>query len=189
MNSTTSTNAGVAVGGAAGAAAGATTGFFLGGPLGAVIGGFTGAAVGSAAGISRTSMDYVSRNPVTPVYLNADIAIGSRLAPSVKIYPIPNDRTHGYVYANNRVYIVNLSNRRVLVSPGYAVPQQSVDYVMRHKTGTAKLKGNVALGYRVPNSISLTAIPQDKAYSYVYINSRPALIDNRSHTVVWMGGQ
>ncbi|HEV7719153.1 MAG TPA: DUF1236 domain-containing protein [Arsenicitalea sp.] len=176
--------AGAAVGGAAGATTGAAAGFFLGGPLGAVIGGFTGAALGSSAGISSSSMDYVSRHPVQP--LVGDVRIGARLGPDVTIYPIQGDRRHGYIYANDRAYVVNLSNRRVLASPGYAIPQRSVNYAMSHRSGAAKLKGDVGVGYRVPGNISLTAIPDDATYSYVYINGRPALVDNRSHTLVWM---
>ncbi|MDB5560652.1 MAG: hypothetical protein JWN11_70 [Hyphomicrobiales bacterium] len=180
--------AGAAVGATTGAATGATAGFFLGGPLGAVIGGFTGAAVGSQAGISSTSMDYVSRHPVQPVDVGTDFRVGARLGPDVTIYPIQGDRRHGYIYANGRAYIVNLGNRQVLASPGYAIPQRSVDYAMRHRSGAAKLKGSVAVGYKVPANVSLTAIPSDNSYSYVYINGKPALVDNSTHVLVWMGG-
>jgi hypothetical protein len=155
---------------------------------GAAVGGAAGAALGSSAGISRSSMDYVSRHPVQP--LVGDIRIGGRLGRDVTIYRIQGDRRHGYIYANDRAYIVNLGNRRVLASPGYAIPQRSVDNATTYRSGAARFRGDVGVGYRGGVGVGYRGdfSLDDGTYSYVYINGWPALVDNRSHTLVWMAG-
>ncbi|MDB5560653.1 MAG: hypothetical protein JWN11_71 [Hyphomicrobiales bacterium] len=175
------------VGGTAGGAAGATAGFFLGGPVGAVIGGFTGALIGSEAGVSTTTVDYVERNPVEPVYLDGPVDVGTSLSADVNLYPIQGDPDHGYIYANGRAYVVNMSDRRVVLSPGYAIPRRTVDYVTKNKSTSVTLKGDIVPGYKVSGDVQLAQIPDDRAYSYVYINDRPALVDNHTHVVVWVG--
>ncbi|HEV7719152.1 MAG TPA: DUF1236 domain-containing protein [Arsenicitalea sp.] len=183
----TKADAGAAIGGTTGGAAGATAGFFVGGPVGAVIGGFTGALIGSEAGVSATTVDYVERHPVDPVYLDGPVDVGTNLSADVNIYPIDGDRDHGYIYANGRAYVVNLSDRKVVLSPGYTIPRRSVDYVTKNKSASIKLEGDIRPGYKVSGDVKLAQIPDDRAYSYVYINDRPALIDNNTHVVVWVG--
>jgi hypothetical protein len=183
----TKADAGAAVGGTAGAAAGGTAGFFLGGPVGAVIGGFTGALIGSSAGVSATTVEYVSRNPVEPVYLDGPIDVGTSLDASVNIYPVQGDPDYGYIYANGRAYVVKLSSRQVVLSPGYAVPRRSVEYVTSNRSASIQLQGDIGPGYKIGGDVQLGAIPDDKAYSYVYINDHPAMVDNRTHMIVWVG--
>lgn len=177
--------AATAAGGTVGATTGATAGFFIGGPIGAVIGGFAGAAIG--AGVSASSIDYVNRHPVDPVYIDGSVDVGYRLGSDVKVYPIEGDRSHGYVYANGRAYIVDLSSRQIVQSPGYYVPRRAVEYARGHHTASVEVQGDVVPGFKVASSVKLGRVPDDGAYSYVYLNDRPVLIDNRSHVVVWVG--
>ena len=180
-------DAAVATGGTVGGATGATAGFFIGGPIGAVIGGFTGAVLGASAGVSATSIEYVDRHPVEPVVLEGDLGIGDRLGGEVVIHPIAGDPEHGYIYANGRAYIVRLSDRAIIQSPGYYVPKRSADYALNNPTASITINGDVAPGYRLRSSVKLAALPGDSTYSYIYINDRPAMVDNRTHVVVWIG--
>lgn len=177
---------GAAVAGSAGGAAGATAGFLLGGPVGAVIGGFTGAVLGASAGVSASSVRYVETHPVEPVYLDGAIEIGYVLPADVTIYPIAGDPDYGYVYANDRAYIVSLGDRVVVQSPGYVVTSQVRDYALNHPTASITLEGDIRPGYHMAGDIKLGRVP-DSAYSYVYINGHPALVDNATHVVVWIG--
>lgn len=175
-----------AFGGSAGAAAGATAGFFIGGPVGAVIGGFTGAAIGASAAVPKTSVTYVETHPVQPVYLNGPVSVGTEVDNSVQIYPINGDPDHGYFYANGRAYIISMDNRKVLASPGYVVPRSARDYAMNHHSVTVTVNGPVQPGYTMGSDVRLGRVP-DSSYSYVYINGQPALVDNYSRQVVWIG--
>jgi hypothetical protein len=178
-------SAAVAAGGTIGATTGATAGFFLGGPIGAVIGGFTGAALG--ASVSDASVDYVDRHPVEPIYLEGSLDVGTRLGSDVTIYPIEGDAHNGYIYANGRAYIVDLGTRAIVQSPGYYVPRRAVEYARGHRVASVAVEGNVAPGFRVGADVKVRRVPHDSAYSYVYLNDRPALIDNRTNLVVWVG--
>jgi hypothetical protein len=179
-------NADAAIGGSAGAAAGATAGFFLGGPIGAVIGGFTGAALGASAAVPKTSVTYVETHPVEPVLLDGPVDVGTQVNTSVDVYPIEGDADHGYFYANGRAYIVTLTDRKVIASPGYVVPRRDRDYVLAHRNATVTIHEDVSPGYTLGSDVKLGRVP-DSAYSYVYINGEPALVDNYSRQVVWIG--
>lgn len=180
-------DAAAAAGGSVGGATGATAGFFIGGPVGAVIGGFTGAVLGASAGVSATSVEYVDRHPVEPVALDEQIGIGDQLGADITIHPIVGDPAHGYIYANGRAYIVQLSDRAIVQSPGYYVPKKSADYARNNPTASITVDGDVVPGYKLHSSVKLGALPGDNTYSYIYINDHPAMVDNRSHIVVWIG--
>lgn len=180
-------NAGAVVGGSAGAATGATAGFFVGGPVGAVVGGFAGALLGGEAGVSAATVNYVETHPVRPVYLSGPISIGTRLNKTVNIYAIKGDPAHGYIYANGRAYVVDLHNRKVLMSPGYTIPKGAVSYASKHRGHTVTIKGDVAPGYRFKRPMKYGQIPNDSAYAYVYVNGHPALVDTQTNTIVWVG--
>lgn len=180
-------DAGAAAGGSVGGATGATAGFFIGGPIGAVIGGFTGAVLGASAGVSATSVDYVDRHPVDPVSLDASVGVGDEIGTDITVHPIVGDPAHGYIYANGRAYIVRLSDRAIVQSPGYYVPNKSIDYARNNPTASIAIDDDVTPGYKLHSSIKLGTLPGNDTYSYVYINNRPAMIDTRSHVVVWIG--
>ena len=99
---------------------------------------------------------------------------------------MPDDPTYGYIYTNNRVYIVDNASRQVVMSPGYAVPQSTVTYIEANPAPPVVIDGDVVAGYQLDPGVQLTPVPDNSSYSYVYINDRPALIDNSTNTVVWI---
>lgn len=177
--------AGATIGAAGGGTTGAVIGGLLGGPIGAVIGGFAGATIGAEAGIETASIDYVSRNPVEPIYFDGTADIGFVVPADVVIYPIEGDATYGYVYANDRVWIVDLSTRALVQSPGYLVPQASADFALANPVDPIDATGDVVVGQVLPDGSTVTTIP-DSRYGYVYYGERPALVDAQTNTVIWI---
>ena len=112
--------------------------------------------------------------------------LASSFPPMSIIYPVEGDDQYGYIYANNRVWIVDLQTRALVQSPGYLVRQTSADFVLANPVTSANVEGDVVVGYVVPDDVELVEIPDDRSYSYVYINDRPVLVDDASRTIVWM---
>jgi hypothetical protein len=177
---------GVAVGGSAGGATGAGVGFLLGGPVGAAIGGFAGAVIGAEAGVEATSVEYAAVHPVAPIYVQAPVSVGYVVPPEVAIYPIEGDPAFSYIYLNNRIWLVDNQTRTLVHSPGYLVTQSSADFATANPIGSITVEGDVVVGYVVPENVELITIPDDPAYSYVYLNERPVLVDNATRTIVWV---
>lgn len=180
---TTDADTNALVGGGAGGAVGATIGAVVGGPIGAVIGGFAGATLGGAAGIQASSVEFATANPVETIYFADRADVGYVLPASVTIYPIAGDADYGYVYANDRVWIVDLATRELVQSPGYLVPQTSAEYIVANPVDPIKLSGDVGVGFVVPADVALTPVP-NSTYSYVYVNDRPALVDTQTRVIV-----
>ena len=174
---------GALVGGAGGAAVGASVGAVVGGPIGAIIGGFAGATLGASAGVQASSVEYAMARPVEPIYFTDSVDVGYVVPADVNIYPIEGDADFGYVYANDRVWIVDLESRTFVQSPGYLVPQTSADYVVSNPIDPVELEGDVVVGYVVPESVELVRVP-DSSYSYVYVGDRPALVDTNTRVIV-----
>lgn len=175
-----------AVGATAGGATGGTIGFLLGGPIGAIVGGFAGAVIGGEAAVSEDSIRYAGENPVDVVYLDSDLSVGSQLDSEIEVYSIEGDQQYGYVYANSRVYIVNLEDRTIVQSPGYIVPNDAVTYVEANPTASISIDGDVTAGFQIDADVQLSDVPDRRNYKYVYINDRPALIDAQTRTVIWV---
>jgi hypothetical protein len=116
-----SNDAGAAVGGAAGGVGGAVAGGLIFGPIGAAIGGFTGAMLGANTAVDETTIEYVRMNPTEPVVVEGNLDVGYVVPESVTIHAIKGDPDHGYFYTNDRVWIVNMSDRAVVYSPGTVV--------------------------------------------------------------------
>ncbi|HTJ56597.1 MAG TPA: DUF1236 domain-containing protein [Devosiaceae bacterium] len=70
---------------------------------------------------------------------------------------------------------------------GAGVSDSAVNYARAHREASITYDGDLHPGYRVGHGVRLYAVPTDPDYSYVYVNDRPALIDNRTSTVVWIG--
>jgi hypothetical protein len=119
------TDAGAAVGGAAGGAAGAVTGGLIFGPIGAAIGGFTGAVIGADAGIETSTIEYVRMNPTEPIVIEDDIDVGYVVPEDITIHVIEGDPDHGYFYTEDRVWLVDMSDRTVVYSPGTVVAAEA----------------------------------------------------------------
>lgn len=70
---------------------------------------------------------------------------------------------------------------------GAGVSDSAIDYARHHRVASITYEGDIHPGYRVAHGVKLYAVPSDEHYSYVYVNDQPALIDNRTDTVVWIG--
>ena len=175
--------AGATIGAAGGGTTGAVVGGLLGGPIGAVIGGFAGATIGAEAGIETASIDYVSAHPVEPIYIEGANDVGFVVPANVTVYPIEGDANYGYVYANDRVWIVNLQTRALVQSPGYLVPQTSADYALSNPVTPLEFQGDVVVGQVLPSGAVVSTIPNSR-YGYVYVGDRPALVDAQTNTVI-----
>jgi hypothetical protein len=176
---------GAVIGATGGGATGAVVGGLLGGPIGAIIGGFAGATIGAEAGIASSSIDYVANNPVQTIYIDATPDVGYVLPADVTIYPIEGDAAYGYVYANDRVWIVDLQTRALVQSPGYLVSQSAADFAIANPVAPIEAQGDVVVGYVLPDGTEISTIP-DSRYGYVYFGDRPALVDATSRTVIWV---
>ena len=179
-------DAGAAIGATGGGAGGATIGFLAGGPIGAVIGGFAGAIIGAEAGIETSTIEYAGTNPVEPVMIEGSLDVGAAVPNGVTIYPVEGDDTHGYFYANGRVWIVDVTNNTVVYSPGYVVSQSAADFAVANPVDPITAEGDVVVGYVLPESATVTPIPDSSYYSYVYVDGRPALVDSSTRTIVWI---
>ena len=177
--------AGAVVGGTAGAVTGGTIGFFLGGPIGAVIGGFTGAAIGGAVGVSAASVDYAANNPVDTVIIDGDLDVGYVVPEDIVLAEVPDDPDYGYIYANNRVYIVDRDSREIVHSPGFLIPNDVVSYVNSNPVDDVEFEGDLSAG--VEFSGNLTDVPDNGFYGYAYIDGRPILVEKASGRIVWIG--
>jgi len=178
-------DANASIGATGGGAGGAALGFVVGGPIGAIVGGFAGAVLGAEVGVAATTVEFAAAHPVEPIYIDgADL--GYVVPADVTIYPVTGDTKYGYVYANNRVWIVDLQSRALVQSPGYLVPQTAADYAIGNPVTSAAVEGDVVVGYVVPEGVELVTVPEDPTYSYVYVNDRPALVDNTTRAIVWI---
>lgn len=177
--------AGAVVGGTAGAVTGGTIGFFLGGPIGAVIGGFAGAAIGGAAGVSAASVDYAANNPLDPIVIEGNLDVGFVVPEDIVIAEVPDDPKYGYIYANNRVYIVDLDSREIVHSPGFMIPNDVVVFVQNNPIDDVEFDGQLEAG--VEFNGQLTDVPDNGFYAYAYVGGRPLLVDKSTNRVVWVG--
>jgi len=179
-----SSDAATGIGTVAGATTGGTIGFFLGGPLGAIIGGFTGAVIGG--GVSEAAISYAGNNPVDQVYVDSDLDVGVKVSSDVKLYPIDGEDDLSYFYANGRVWIVSNSSGEIVASPGYIVPEAAVAYVKANPTTSITIDGDLSPGFVFDADVDLVDVPDARGYAYVYVDDRPALVDVRSRTVIWV---
>lgn len=178
------TNAATAAGATVGATTGGTIGFLLGGPVGAIIGGFTGAAIGGT--VSESAVAYAGNHPVDPIFVDTDLEVGAKVSSDVKLYPIEGEDDLSYFYANGRVWIVSNSSLEIVSSPGFAVPESAVAYVKANPTTSVTIDGDVAPGFVVGADVQVADIPDAKGFAYFYVNDKPALLDAKSRTVIWI---
>jgi hypothetical protein len=179
-------NAEAAVGATAGGATGGTIGFLLGGPIGAIFGGFAGAVIGAEAAVSDESIRYAGEHPVDAVYLDTDLEVGFVLDDGVTVHEIEGDDTYGYIYANNRVYIVDLESRAIVHSPGFLIPERAVTFIEANPTASIEFDGELSAGVELDADIEIAEVPDDPMYGYVYINDRPVLVDRGTRMIIWV---
>ena len=105
-------NAGV--GGAAGATWGAAAGALLvGGPAAVAAGAVLGAATGASSAVTEETVTYVRQNPVEPVYLTGEVAVGAGIPETVQVYEVP-EGSYSYVNVNEQTVIVDPETRRIV---------------------------------------------------------------------------
>lgn len=179
-------DAGAAIGMTGGAAGGATLGFLAGGPIGAIIGGWAGAVIGAEAGIATSTIEYAGNHPVEPIVIEGSVSAGATVPTGVTIYPVEGDPAYGYIYANGRVWIVDLASNTLVYSPGYVVNQSAADFAIANPVDPITAEGDVVVGYVLPDSVTITPVPEDPYYGYVYVDGNAALVDNSSRTVIWV---
>ncbi|OJX48082.1 DUF1236 domain-containing protein [Devosia sp. 66-22] len=177
-------DAAAGAGAAVGATTGGTIGFLLGGPVGAIIGGFSGAVIGGT--VSEAAVTYAGNHPVEQVYLDTDLDVGVKVSSDVTLYPIEGEDDLSYFYANGRVWIVTTSSGEIVASPGFVVPETAVAYVKANPTASVTIEGDVAPGFVVAGDVDVVDVPEARGYAYLYVNDRPALVDARSRTVIWI---
>jgi hypothetical protein len=175
-----------AAGATVGATTGGTIGFFLGGPIGAIFGGFAGAVIGADVAVDEASIRYAVEHPVDFVSIDGDIDVGMVLDADVEIHPIEGDDQYGYIYADNRVWIVDLETRTIVQSPGFVVREDVVAYVNDNEIDSIEFEGNLEAGVVLDADVELASIPDSDAYGYIYVDGRPALVDVGSRTVIWV---
>ncbi|SLN29187.1 Bacterial SH3 domain protein [Roseivivax jejudonensis] len=105
-------NAGV--GGAAGATWGAAAGSLLvGGPAAVAAGAVLGAATGASGAVEEETVTYVRENPVEPVYLNGEVAVGAGVPETVEVYEVP-EAGYSYLNVNEQTVVVDPETRRIV---------------------------------------------------------------------------
>jgi hypothetical protein len=174
-----------AAGATVGAATGGTIGFFLGGPIGAIFGGWAGAVLGADAAVDEASIRFAGEHPVEAVVLEGDLEIGAVLDADIEIHAIEGDDEFGYIYADNRVWIVDLESRAIVHSPGFVIREDVVAYVQENELDSIEFEGELEAGVVLDADIELAEIPDDPHFGYFYFDDRPALVDLDSRTVVW----
>jgi hypothetical protein len=175
-----------AVGATVGATTGGTLGFFLGGPIGAIFGGFTGAVLGADAAVDEASIRFAGEHPVEAVVLEGDLDIGARLDADIEIHEIEGDDDFGYIYANNRVWIVDLDTHEIVHSPGFVVREDVIAFVEENELDPIEFEGDLEAGLVLDDDIEVAEIPDDPNFGYVYIDGRPVLVELDSRTVIWV---
>lgn len=170
----------------AGAGVGAAAGAIVGGPFGAVVGGFIGTAVGASAAVTPEVQQYVVANPVAPVAFESELSEGVIIPETVTLTPIPQNDDFAYIYLEgNRPVIVDASSRAVVYSPA-GVSQSAVTYVEANPVDEVVLEGEVAIGQPVPQTVTLTPLPDESGYSYFYANGRPYIVADSSREVIFV---
>ncbi|GAA5665803.1 hypothetical protein FHW72_001916 [Ochrobactrum sp. RC6B] len=141
--------------------------------------------------VPQAARDYVIANPSEPVVIEGEISDGYVLPDAIAVHPIPDNPDFGYIYVNGEPVIVSMQNRRVVYyaegpNAGPPVPTEIVTYIETNPVDPVVIEGGIAEGTIIPQDVPLVAVPDQPAYSYVYVEDRPALIDTQTRRVVWV---
>lgn len=69
-----------------------------------------------------------------------------------------------------------------------AVPEPAVEYVVAHPTEQVVIEGGVSEGARIPETVTLTPIPDHPDYAYIYSDGRPVIVERERRRVVYSPG-
>ncbi|SHJ11918.1 SH3 domain-containing protein [Wenxinia saemankumensis] len=92
---------------------GAIAGFAFGGPVGALAGAAAGLVGGALTNPEGEVVTYVTANPVEPVYVPGEVAIGATVPEEVTLYDTPSDEVR-YIYVNGQPVLVEPETRQVI---------------------------------------------------------------------------
>lgn len=93
-----------------GAAAGS---LLVGGPAAVAAGALIGAATGAASQVEEKTVTYVQENPVEPIYLNGEVAVGAGVPEDITVYEVP-DSDYAYLNVNKQPVIIDPETRRIV---------------------------------------------------------------------------
>lgn len=141
--------------------------------------------------VPQAARDYVIANPSESVIISGEISNGYVLPDAIAVHPIPDNPDFGYIYVDGEPVIVSMRDRQVVYyaeapNAGPLVPNEVVTYIEANPVDPVVIEGEIVEGTIIPESVPLVAVPDQPAYSYVYVEDRPALIDTQTRRVVWV---
>ncbi|MBE9638164.1 DUF1236 domain-containing protein [Salipiger mangrovisoli] len=107
---TSNAAAGAGVGGAWGAAVGS---LIVGGPAAVAAGAVLGAVAGAANNVEEKTVTYVETNPVEPVYLDGEVAVGAGIPQEIEVYEVP-ESDYAYLNVNRQQVLIDPETRRIV---------------------------------------------------------------------------
>ncbi|HVV63563.1 MAG TPA: DUF1236 domain-containing protein [Pseudolabrys sp.] len=72
----------------------------------------------------------------------------------------------------------------IVETTGVAPPDEVVTYVQRETVPSIAVEGDVAVGYVVPPTVELRAIPTTRTYTYSVLNNRRVIVEPRTRRVI-----
>ncbi|GHF46657.1 DUF1236 domain-containing protein [Seohaeicola zhoushanensis] len=61
----------------------------------------------------NVTLQYVTANPVQPVYLNGEVVVGAGIPAAVEVYPVP-DTTYQYLNVNDQLVVIEPQTRQII---------------------------------------------------------------------------
>lgn len=144
--------------------------------------------------VPNSARNYVIAHPVDPVPIEGDVQQGYVMPETVVIHPIPDNPDFGYVYVNGQPVIVVLESRQVVYygeapNAGPAIPRipdTVITYIENNPIPPVEVSEELNEGMIVPDDVPLGIVPDQPAFSYVYVNDQPVLVETQSRRIVWM---
>lgn len=72
----------------------------------------------------------------------------------------------------------------IVETTGAAPPDDVVTYVQRERIPSVPVDGEVVVGYPVPRTVELRAIPSNDHFSYAVINDHRVIVEPQSRRVI-----
>lgn len=94
-------------------AAGAAVGALIAGPVGAVAGGFLSTVAGGVAVQPEVTV-YATENPVEPVFVEGEVAVGATVPDTVTVYELPENAEYAYLNINGDTVVIDNESRQIV---------------------------------------------------------------------------
>src|SRR5262249_25405557 len=72
----------------------------------------------------------------------------------------------------------------VIETTGAAPPDEVVTYVQREHVPSVRVPGDIAVGFAVPDTVELRAVPRHDDYRYAIVNDRRVIVSPRTRKVI-----